>query len=126
MRCRTLKFCDLLLNQNGTAIILSQNFRLGDIRRPRRRDKITHLPDVLATGGTVAATRQLVEGCGGTCFGAAVLMAFVMATFNARAAFDVTTLFAQLAKNRPAKAQFQEKKYLALLDRPIEQRSLPR
>ena len=30
--------------------------------------------DVLATGGTVAATRELVERCGGTVTGVAVLM----------------------------------------------------
>ena len=30
--------------------------------------------DVLATGGTVAATRQLVEACGGVVHGVAVLM----------------------------------------------------
>jgi len=30
--------------------------------------------DVLATGGTAAATRELVEQCGGTCVGVAVLM----------------------------------------------------
>ena len=30
--------------------------------------------DVLATGGTVAATRQLVEACGGVATGASVLM----------------------------------------------------
>ena len=30
--------------------------------------------DVLATGGTVAATRELVERCGGTAVGVAVLM----------------------------------------------------
>ena len=30
--------------------------------------------DVLATGGTVAATRRLVESCGGVAVGVAVLM----------------------------------------------------
>jgi adenine phosphoribosyltransferase len=30
--------------------------------------------DVLATGGTVAATRELVERCGGEAVGVAVLM----------------------------------------------------
>ena len=29
--------------------------------------------DVLATGGTAAATRQLIEACGGVAHGAAVL-----------------------------------------------------
>jgi hypothetical protein len=36
--------------------------------------------------------------------------------------FNVTTLFASLAKSRPTKAEFVEKKYLALLDRPVESR----
>ena len=37
-------------------------------------DRVLLIDDVLATGGTVAATRQLVEQCGGTCVGVAVLM----------------------------------------------------
>ena len=37
-------------------------------------ERVLLIDDVLATGGTVAATRQLVEACGGTCLGAAVLM----------------------------------------------------
>lgn len=47
-------------------------------------------------------------------------MSLAALAFEARAAFDVTILFAQLAKNRPAKTQFQEKKYLSLLDKPLE------
>ena len=37
-------------------------------------EKVLLVDDVLATGGTVAATRQLVEECGGTVVGVAVLM----------------------------------------------------
>ena len=37
-------------------------------------DRVMLVDDVLATGGTVAATRQLVEQCGGTAVGVAVLM----------------------------------------------------
>ena len=37
-------------------------------------DRVLLVDDVLATGGTVAATRELVESCGGTSVGVAVLM----------------------------------------------------
>ena len=37
-------------------------------------ERVLMVDDVLATGGTAAATRQLVEACGGTAVGAAVLM----------------------------------------------------
>lgn len=37
-------------------------------------ERVLLVDDVLATGGTVAASRQLVEACGGTCVGVAVLM----------------------------------------------------
>ena len=37
-------------------------------------DRVLLVDDVLATGGTVAATRELVERCGGTTAGIAVLM----------------------------------------------------
>lgn len=37
-------------------------------------ERVLLVDDVLATGGTVAATRQLVESCGGTAEGVAVLM----------------------------------------------------
>jgi adenine phosphoribosyltransferase len=37
-------------------------------------DRVLLVDDVLATGGTVAATRRLVERCGGVAHGAAVLM----------------------------------------------------
>lgn len=37
-------------------------------------DRVLLIDDVLATGGTVAATRELVERAGGTVHGAAVLM----------------------------------------------------
>lgn len=43
------------------------------------------------------------------------------ASFAAGAAeFSVASLFEQLARERPARAAFQEKKFLALLDRPVE------
>ncbi len=37
-------------------------------------ERVLLVDDVLATGGTVAATRQLVEACGGVAVGVAVLM----------------------------------------------------
>ncbi len=37
-------------------------------------ERVLLVDDVLATGGTVAATRQLVEACGGIAVGVAVLM----------------------------------------------------
>jgi adenine phosphoribosyltransferase len=37
-------------------------------------ERVLLVDDVLATGGTVAATRQLVEACGGEAVGVAVLM----------------------------------------------------
>ena len=37
-------------------------------------DRVLLVDDVLATGGTVRATRELVESCGGTAVGVAVLM----------------------------------------------------
>lgn len=37
-------------------------------------ERVLLVDDVLATGGTVAATRELVEVCGGTVVGVAVLM----------------------------------------------------
>jgi adenine phosphoribosyltransferase len=37
-------------------------------------ERVLLVDDVLATGGTVAATRKLVEDCGGTVVGVAVLM----------------------------------------------------
>lgn len=37
-------------------------------------EKVLLVDDVLATGGTVAATRELVEACGGVAVGVAVLM----------------------------------------------------
>lgn len=52
----------------------------------------------------------------------AVLLAGAgLAATAARAAdWDVTRLFDSLAKERPGRAAFQEKKFLALLDRPVE------
>jgi len=40
----------------------------------RPGERVLLVDDVLATGGTVAATRELVEACGGTVVGVAVLM----------------------------------------------------
>jgi adenine phosphoribosyltransferase len=40
----------------------------------RPGDRVLLVDDVLATGGTLAATRRLVERCGGLAHGAAVLM----------------------------------------------------
>lgn len=37
-------------------------------------ERVLLVDDVLATGGTVAATRQLVETCGGVCTGVSVLL----------------------------------------------------
>jgi adenine phosphoribosyltransferase len=37
-------------------------------------ERVLLIDDVLATGGTLAATRELVDRCGGTTVGAAVLM----------------------------------------------------
>ncbi|WP_374456709.1 adenine phosphoribosyltransferase [Nocardioides sp.] len=37
-------------------------------------ERVLMVDDVLATGGTAAATRQLIESCGGTAVGASVLM----------------------------------------------------
>ena len=37
-------------------------------------ERVLLVDDVLATGGTAAATRQLVEECGGVCTGVSVLM----------------------------------------------------
>ena len=37
-------------------------------------DRVLLIDDVLATGGTIAATRELIERCGGVVVGAAVLM----------------------------------------------------
>ncbi len=47
------------------------------------------------------------------------LAALALVAFEA-AAFDVTSLFEQLARQRPPRAQFHEKKYLSLLDKPLE------
>ena len=37
-------------------------------------DRVLLVDDVLATGGTARATRELIESCGGTAHGLAVLM----------------------------------------------------
>ena len=50
------------------------------------------------------------------------LLAFLASAGLAAHAADwtIATLFAELAKARPERAAFSEKKYLALLDRPVE------
>ena len=50
---------------------------------------------------------------------AAVLAALVVLPVHA-ADWNVASLFETLARNRPARAAFVEKKHLALLDRPVE------
>lgn len=50
----------------------------------------------------------------------ALLAAALALAAPAAHAFDVASLFQRLAKERPARAHFQEKKHLALLDRPLE------
>lgn len=50
---------------------------------------------------------------------AGLAAALAFAAFEA-CALDVASLFERLAKERPPKAQFQEKKYLSLLDKPLE------
>ena len=40
----------------------------------RAGERVLLVDDVLATGGTLAATRQLVENCGGVVHGVAMLM----------------------------------------------------
>jgi len=48
-------------------------------------------------------------------------LACMLTPTGARAAdFDLATLFDRLAKERPAHAQFRERKYLALLTEPVE------
>lgn len=52
---------------------------------------------------------------------APLLAAFLAAAPLAHAAdWDVTRLFETLARQRPDRAAFKEKKFLALLDRPVE------
>ena len=47
-------------------------------------------------------------------------LACALATSAAAADWSVTQLFEALARERPGRAAFTEKKYLALLDRPVE------
>ena len=59
--------------------VLRPGVRRGDPRGAPRRasqpgDRVLLVDDVLATGGTVAATRQLVETCGAVAHAVAVLM----------------------------------------------------
>ena len=56
-------------------------------------DRVLLVDDVLATGGTVKATRELVESCGGTAVGVAVLMELSFLPGRATIGdFPVTTL----------------------------------
>ena len=52
--------------------------------------------------------------------GALLLAAGLMAQPALAAGFNITSLFQDLAAQRPERAAFSEKKYLALLDRPVE------
>jgi outer membrane lipoprotein-sorting protein len=45
---------------------------------------------------------------------------FVAASAAGAADWSVVQLFEQLAKNKPVRASFTERKYLALLDKPVE------
>ena len=49
----------------------------------------------------------------------AVLLCLTLATAPALAAWDVAQLMAELAKNPGGRALFTEKKYIALLDKPV-------
>ena len=51
---------------------------------------------------------------------AALLLALVPAPAPAAADWNVTRLFEMLSRERPGRALFREKKYLAILDRPVE------
>jgi hypothetical protein len=50
----------------------------------------------------------------------ALLLAFALALPPPAAAWDVVQLFQLLARERPAKATFHERKHMALLDRPLD------
>ncbi len=64
----------------GDAHAVSYDLEYGSATLEVHRDAIAPgervllVDDVLATGGTVAATRRLVEACGGTVLGVAMLM----------------------------------------------------
>jgi hypothetical protein len=49
-----------------------------------------------------------------------LVLALAAPAAAAAADWDVTRLFETLARERPGKATFQERKFLALLDRPLE------
>lgn len=48
-----------------------------------------------------------------------VALALLLATSPALAAWDIAQLMAELARNQGGRAQFTEKKYIALLDKPV-------
>ena len=50
----------------------------------------------------------------------AALLALALSVPAHAAAWDVTELFQALAKERPGRATFHERKFMALLDRPLE------
>ena len=58
-------------------------------------ERVLLVDDVLATGGTAAATRELVERCGGTVHAVAVLMELVPARPRALGAVTVRTTAAR-------------------------------
>lgn len=53
-------------------------------------------------------------------FAAALVAMLLAGPVAASAAWNVHELFASLAKERPGRATFHEKKYLSLLDKPVE------
>ena len=48
------------------------------------------------------------------------LAALLLAAASANAQWSATELFAMIAKDRPGRATFHERKFMALLDRPVE------
>jgi outer membrane lipoprotein carrier protein LolA len=51
---------------------------------------------------------------------ATLALGAVLATAAAATPLDIRQLFAQIARERPTRAVFHERKYLALLDKPLE------
>ena len=49
-----------------------------------------------------------------------LILAFAAAALAAPGPWNVTTLFEMLSREKPGRALFNEKKYLAILDRPVE------
>lgn len=63
-----------------------------------------------------AALAPIATACGAL----VAVLALVAATGAHAADWDVAALFDRLARERPARAQFRERKYLALLAEPVE------